>query len=82
MVYPERMSDKADSIATEALSLPPFQRARLIEKLYQSLRSSREQEIEAAWAVVSEQRIDAYEQNKLTTVSYEQLKQELLDRDR
>ena len=62
----------------DALALPPLERAEVIDRLYQSLRSEREKEIESAWAEESERRIDApYLAGQADTVPYEQIKKQL-----
>jgi len=55
-------------LAREALSLPPKSRAKLAEKLLESLDDSKQQEIDALWAEEAESRIDAFEQGKLKAV--------------
>ena len=74
------MSERTDSIIADALSLSPYERTELIEKLYESLRSEREREVERAWVAESERRIDAHEHGEEPTVSYERMKRELTDR--
>ena len=71
------MSERTESVINEALSLPPVERAELIERLYESMRSEREREIEQAWAQESERRIDELQNGKESTVSYDQMKREL-----
>ena len=61
----------------DALALPPLERAEVIDRLYQSLRSEREKEIESAWAEESERRIDFYLAGQADTVPYEQIKRQL-----
>ena len=65
----------------DPLALPPLERAEVIDRLYQSLRSDREREIESAWAEESERRIDAYLAGQADTVPYEQIKRQLSNRD-
>ncbi len=71
------MSERSQAVIAEVLALPPLERAELIDRLYQSLRSEREREIESAWARESERRIDAYLAGHEDTVSYEQIKRQL-----
>ena len=70
-------SERAESIINEALTLSPLERAELIERLYESLRSEGEREIERTWAQESERRVDRVLSGKEPTVSYEQMKDEL-----
>ena len=71
------MSERSQSVIADALALPPLERAEVIDRLYQSLRSEREKEIESAWAEESERRIDAYLAGQADTVPYEQIKRQL-----
>ncbi len=71
------MSERSQSVIADALALPPLERAEVIDRLYQSLRSEREREIESAWAEESERRIDAYLAGQADTVPYEQIKRQL-----
>ncbi|MDE0221860.1 MAG: addiction module protein [Spirochaetaceae bacterium] len=71
------MSERSQSVIADALALPPLERAEVIDRLYQSLRSEREREIESAWAEESERRIDAYLAGEADTVPYEQIKRQL-----
>ncbi len=54
------------TIRAELLSLPAEDRAKLIDVLWDSLASPEAASREAAWAVESERRIDAFEAGKLT----------------
>lgn len=56
-------------LAKVALSLPPKSRAKLAEKLLESLDDSKQREIDAVWAEEAENRIDAFEQGKLKGIS-------------
>ena len=71
------MSERSQSVIADALALPPLERAEVIDRLYQSLRSEREREIESAWAEESERRIDAYLAGQADTFPYEQIKRQL-----
>ena len=46
-------------------SIPPVERAALIEELFCSFDRERQRKIDAKWAVEAESRIDAYEQGKI-----------------
>ena len=50
----------------EILGLPATERMRLIDVLWHSITGPEQQAREAAWAVESERRIDAYDAGKLT----------------
>jgi putative addiction module component (TIGR02574 family) len=55
-------------VVNDALSLPPKSRAKLAEKLLESLDDPRQREIDRLWAEEVEDRIDAYEKGALKTV--------------
>jgi putative addiction module component (TIGR02574 family) len=59
------MNAVATEIATIAKSLPPIERAELIESLIESMQHS-DKEIEALWAAEAEDRIDALERGEIT----------------
>ena len=56
-------------VVTQALSLPPKSRARLADKLLESLDEPRQREIESLWAEEVEDRIDAYERSEIKVIS-------------
>ena len=56
-------------VVNDALSLPPRSRAKLAEKLLESLDNPRQQEIDRLWAEEVEDRIDAYEKGSLKAIS-------------
>jgi putative addiction module component (TIGR02574 family) len=53
------------TIQAEVLGLPPRERAKLIDLLWDSLSPPEVKSREAAWAEESERRIDAFEAGKL-----------------
>lgn len=53
------------TIQAEVLSLPPGERAKLIDVLWESLASPEVTSREAAWARESDRRIDAFEAGQL-----------------
>ena len=55
-------------VVNDALSLPPRSRAKLAEKLLESLDDHRQQEIDRSWAEEVEDRIDAYEKGSLKAI--------------
>ena len=55
-------------VVNDALSLPPKSRAKLAEKLLESLDDPRQREIDRLWAEEVEDRIDAYESGSLKAV--------------
>jgi putative addiction module component (TIGR02574 family) len=59
-------------ILKEALALRPEQKAELIDKLLSSLDMP-DKEMDELWAKEAENRIDAYEQGKIKSVSLEKV---------
>jgi putative addiction module component (TIGR02574 family) len=55
-------------IVSDALSLPPRSRAKLAERLLESLEDPKQKEIDRLWADEVEDRIDAYERGKLKAI--------------
>jgi putative addiction module component (TIGR02574 family) len=56
-------------VITDALSLPPRSRAKLADKLLESLDEPRRKEIDNLWADEAEDRIDAYEKGEIKVIS-------------
>jgi putative addiction module component (TIGR02574 family) len=56
------------SIQNEIQKLGPFERASLIDLLWESLDAEHIKEVEAKWAAESEDRIDAFESDELPAV--------------
>jgi len=63
------MNRSAAKIVDEALSLPPRSRAKLADKLLDSLNPPRQRQIDKLWADEVEDRIDAYERGEIKVVS-------------
>ena len=60
----------AESIFREALTLKPFEKARLIDKLISDLDRS-DKKVDQLWAREVEDRITAYDQGKISAISLE-----------
>ena len=58
--------DRTQQIFTDALAMPPVQKAALIEKLFISFDLERQKEIDRLWAGEAEARIDAFESGKIS----------------
>jgi len=65
------MSDLVEELAQRGLALSPEDRARLAERLLDSLRDPRLAEIEAAWDEEIERRVAAYERGEVETFAAE-----------
>jgi putative addiction module component (TIGR02574 family) len=59
------MSGRSARVLQEALSLPPTERAELVEQLLSSLDPPLRKRIDDFWAVEAEDRIDAFERREL-----------------
>jgi putative addiction module component (TIGR02574 family) len=63
-----------DNIFEEPLTLRPSEKAQLIDRLISSLDKP-DKEIDELWAKETEDRIDAYDQEKIKAISLEKLLQ-------
>ncbi len=61
------MTSQNEQVFTEALSLPPNERAELAERLFSSLDFS-SQRIDQLWAREAESRIEAFERREIKAV--------------
>jgi len=62
------MTARAKQVLSEALSLPPSERAQLAERLFSSLDVS-QKELYSLWAKEADSRIDAYDRGDIKAVS-------------
>jgi len=60
---------KTEQILQDALELPPVERAELAESLLASFLLPLDKDIDALWAQETEDRIDAYEEGRIKSVS-------------
>jgi putative addiction module component (TIGR02574 family) len=65
---------RADRIFNEASALSPIEKARLIDKLISDFDKS-DPEINEMWVKEAEERIDAYDQGKMKSITLEKLLQ-------
>jgi len=63
------MSKKGTQVLEEALSLPPSERAEVIDHLLASLDPSPDHRIDEVWGQEAEDRLDAFERGEIKTVS-------------
>ncbi|MEW6381256.1 MAG: addiction module protein [bacterium] len=71
------MLKRGAQVLEEALSLPPGERAELIDKLLSSLDSPSRQRIDELWAQEAEDRLDAFERGEIETVSSQEVFDEI-----
>jgi putative addiction module component (TIGR02574 family) len=62
------MSERETQILKEALSLPPDERATLVEHLLASFDAAARQHIDTLWAQEAEDRLDAFERGEIATI--------------
>ena len=55
-------------ILSEALKLPPVERAELVENLLSSFEFASREKIDALWAQESESRIDAFDRGGISAI--------------
>ena len=58
-------------LANEALKLPPWERAQIIDALWRSLDPAEQTSIDQAWLAESRDRLQAYREGKLKTMDGE-----------
>jgi putative addiction module component (TIGR02574 family) len=63
------MSKKGTQVLEEALSLPPLERAEVVDHLLASLDSPPDRRIDELWGQEAEERLDAFERGEIKTVS-------------
>jgi putative addiction module component (TIGR02574 family) len=63
------MTPQGQQILREALDLPPIDRAELVEQILASFEFPARKDIDAAWAIEAEDRIDAYERGEIRSAS-------------
>lgn len=59
------MTDQSRPLLTEALSLPPMERAELVEQILASFDFPGRPAIDAAWGAEAEDRLRAYERGDM-----------------
>ena len=62
------MSERETQLLKEALSLPPDERAALVEHLLASFDASARQHIDTLWAQEAEDRLDAFERGEIAAI--------------
>ena len=60
------MTAITERVLNDALSLPPIERAELIQRLFQSFDVSKDNHIDTAWTEEVESRVEAYDKGLLT----------------
>ncbi len=71
------MGNGLSGVIKDALRLHPADRAKLIDALYASLETNDIQILEKAWAQEAESRLDAFDDGKIGSNSWDELKEKL-----
>jgi putative addiction module component (TIGR02574 family) len=61
------MSPRSKEVLADALTLPPVERAELVEEILSSFDFPARREVDALWAREAEDRLDGYERGELKT---------------
>jgi len=72
------MADTFDTLTRKVLGLPLEQRARLEEKLLESLDRPSHEELDQLWALEGERRFQAYKAGKIEAFPGEEVHREIL----
>jgi putative addiction module component (TIGR02574 family) len=73
------MTKAQEQIAQQALELPPEARAELAEKLWASLNSAEQSEIDKAWAEEADRRLKAIEDGEMDVADGSEIRKLLRD---
>ena len=76
-IYDNPMTQQTQQILKKALSLPPIERAELVEKVFDSFNGSSKINFDHLWAQEAESRIDAFEKGKLKSISVKKVFQRI-----
>ncbi len=66
------MAITCETIVNEALTLPPAERAAIIDQLLSSLDEA-DQNLDALWAAEAEARLDAFERGEIRSIPLEDI---------
>jgi putative addiction module component (TIGR02574 family) len=67
------MSNNTQKVLSDALELAPIERAELVEHILSSFEFPKRKSLDELWAREVEERISAYEQGKLNTISAQEV---------
>ena len=74
------MNEVLERVTGEAMTLPPAQRAELVERLLETLEGPLDERIEAAWAREAEERIRAYDAGEFKSTDGDEVLRRVLAR--
>ncbi|MBI5215715.1 MAG: addiction module protein [Ignavibacteriae bacterium] len=67
------MTETFNQIVNETKNLSALERVQLVEEMYKTFESEKEETMTRRWADESERRIDAFERGEITTIDYEDI---------
>lgn len=67
------MTIQSEKLLSDALNLPPIERAEMVEKLLASFDFASRTEIDKLWEREAESRLDAYERGELKAISAQEV---------
>ena len=67
------MQDQLTELAERGKALPPEDRSRLVDMLLESLHEEAVAEVEAAWDVEAERRLEAYDRGAVRAIDGEEV---------
>ena len=71
------MEESVRRIFTDALAMPPVEKAALIEKLFTSFDQKRQTHVDQLWGEEAESRINAFDSGKISARSFSAVLAEL-----
>lgn len=71
------MQTTVEKVYTEAVNLPPRERAELVDRIISSFNYPAQDKVDELWAMEAEERVDAYEQGRIGSTSAEKVFEEI-----
>lgn len=71
------MSDRSEQILKDALSLPPSERAELVEQILASFDLATQERIDELWALEVEERLKSLDRDEIGAIPAEEVFEEL-----
>jgi putative addiction module component (TIGR02574 family) len=71
------MSDRSEQILKDALSLPPSERAELVEQILASFDLATQERIDELWALEVEERLNSLDRCEIRAIPAEEVFEEL-----
>jgi putative addiction module component (TIGR02574 family) len=71
------MSNRSEQILKDALSLPPSERAKLVEQILASFDLANQERIDELWALEVEERLNSLDRGEIRAIPAEEVFEEL-----